>query len=45
MLREKFYNIDFPQNIVGRIKSRMIRFHLAGIGCLEKLGNAYIKKT
>jgi len=43
--REKFYDMDFPQNICGRIKSRMIQFHLAGIGCLEKLGNAYIKKT
>jgi len=23
----------------------MIQFHLADIGCLEKLGNAYIKIT
>jgi hypothetical protein len=43
--REKFYNLDFPQNIIARIKSRMMEFHLAGIGCLEKLGNAYIKQT
>jgi hypothetical protein len=43
--RDKFFTLDFPQNTISRIKSRMIQFHLAGLGCLEKLGSACIKET